>query len=116
LIKARTVLIALYAMVLAVMLLVTGWATMSQPVWEWGGLTTPPDHAWTIATLVDAYFGFLTFFVWVWWKERRRTKRAAWFIAIMLLGNIAMAVYLLRELTQLRGGESMDVLLTRRNA
>jgi hypothetical protein len=89
---------------------------MVQPVWEWGGLTRPPDHAWTIATLTDAYCGFLTFYAWVCWKERRRSARLAWFVAIMLLGNMAMASYLLRELCRLAPEESMDALLTRRHS
>ena len=48
---------------------------MRQPVWQWGGLTTPPDNAWTIATLFDAYYGFITFYVWVAYKERRWLPR-----------------------------------------
>ena len=43
-----------------------------------------PDP-WFIATLMDAYFGFLTFFVWVAYKERSWTVRSAWFVAIMML-------------------------------
>jgi len=111
---ARNLLITLFIVILAVMLTVTGWATLVQPVWEWGGLTTPPDHAWTIATLADAYCGFLTFFAWVCCKERRMVKRVAWFVGIMLLGNIAMATYVLRELLRLRGDDSIETLLTRK--
>ena len=111
---ARKPLITLFVLILAVMLAVTSWATMVQPVWEWGGLTTPPDHAWTIATLADAYCGFLTFFAWVCFKEQRAGKRVAWFVGIMLLGNMAMAAYVLRELRRLSGNDSIDVLLTRR--
>lgn len=113
--QTRTLLSAFFILVMIAMLLVTGWATMLQPVWEWGGLTTPPDHAWTIATLVDAYCGFLTFFAWVCFKERRFVRRVIWFIAIMLLGNMAMAAYCLLELSRLKSGDSMETLLVRRN-
>jgi hypothetical protein len=41
------------------------WASSQQPVLKWGGLTTPPDDHWTLATLVVACYGFLTFYVWV---------------------------------------------------
>ena len=51
------------------------WASTRQPVWEWGGLTTPPDNLWTIATLIDAYYGFVTFYAWVLWKEVRALPR-----------------------------------------
>ena len=112
---ARKSLTTLFVVILMVMLGVTSWATMVQPVWEWGGLVTPPDHAWTIATLADAYCGFVTFFAWVCFKERRIVRRVAWFVSIMLLGNIAMATYVLLELHQLRGNDSMEALLTHRN-
>jgi hypothetical protein len=108
-------LLLLFGAVLIGMALVTGWASHMQPVWAWGGLTAPPDNAWTIATLCDAYCGFLTFYVWVHYKERRGTRRIAWFVAIMALGNMAMAAYVLRELWRLRADESLAVLLTRPN-
>ena len=110
--KARTALRLLFGGILAAMLLVTGWASLSQPVWEWGGLVTRPDRAWTIATLADAYSGFLTFYAWVYYKERW-PGRIGWFVFIMLLGNIAMAVYVLRELGRLAPDEPVARLLTR---
>jgi hypothetical protein len=92
------------------------WVSTQQPVWEWGGLTTPPDHLWTIATLLDAYFGFITFYVWVLWKETRALPRLAWFVAIMLLGNIAISAYVLRLLAKLRRDDSFVTLLSARHA
>jgi hypothetical protein len=91
------------------------WASLQQPVWEWGGLTTSPDNYWTIATLIDAYYGFITFFVWVLWKEQRVGPRVAWFVAIMLLGNIAMSAYVLIQLFRLPPTASMGTLLSARN-
>ena len=92
------------------------WVSTRQPVWEWGGLTTPPDNLWTIATLIDAYYGFVTFYVWVLWKEMRALPRVLWFVAIMLLGNIAMSAYVLRQLARLEPADSMGTLLSARNA
>jgi hypothetical protein len=112
---SRRALQLLFVLILISMLAVTSWASLQQPLWEWGGLTTPPDNAWTIATLFDTYFGFLTFFVWVAYKERGAVARVAWFVAIMLTGNMAMAVYMLRELARLAPAEPFAVLLTRRN-
>ena len=106
----------LFGFILVSLVCWTGWASTQQPLWQWGGLTTPPDNLWTIATLIDAYYGFLTFYVWVLWKEPRALPRIGWFVAIMLLGNIAMAVYVLRQLARLAPGESMGTLLATRNA
>jgi len=110
---ARTALIALFAAILIGMLVVTGWASVTQPVWQWGGLVTPPDRAWTIATLSDAYAGFVTFYAWVFYKERA-LGRCVWFVAIMLFGNIAMASFVLRELARLKPDEPLANLLLRR--
>lgn len=110
---ARTVLRLVFGAILAAMLLVTGWASLAQPLWQWGGLVRGPDRAWTIATLADAYAGFLTCYAWVYYKERA-PGRIGWFVAIMLLGNIAMASYLLRELARLGPGEPLARLLARR--
>jgi hypothetical protein len=106
----------LFAFILVSLLGFTGWASTQQSVLDWGGLTAPPDNLWTIATLIDAYYGFLTFYVWVLWKEPRALPRVAWFIAIMLLGNMAMAAYVLRQLARLEPGDSMAPLLSVRNA
>jgi hypothetical protein len=110
---ARTALFLLFATILAAMLVVTTWASFVQPLWEWRGLVNRPDHAWTIATLFDAYFGFLTFYAWVFYKERW-AGRIGWFVFIMLFGNIAMAIYVLIEVSRLRPGEPVSRLLLRR--
>lgn len=112
---ARTTLKLMFALILVTMLGVTGWASLVQPVWEWHGLVTRPDHAWTIATLCDAYCGFLTFYAWVYYKERA-PGRLAWFVLIMALGNMATAAYMLRELARLRSGEPAHALLLRRGS
>ena len=91
------------------------WVSTRQSVLDWGGLTTAPDNLWTIATLIDAYYGFITFYVWVLWKETRALPRVLWFLAIMGLGNIAMSAYVLRQLARLGSEESMGTLLSARN-
>ena len=95
--NARPALAALFGAILVVMLVVTAPASLHQAVWDWGGLVTEPDRYWTIATLADAYCGFLTFYAWVFYKERSAVARVAWFVAIMLLGNFAMATYVLLQ-------------------
>jgi len=92
------------------------WVSTRQSVLDWGGLTTPPDNLWTIATFIDAYYGFITFYVWVLWKETRALPRVLWFLAIMGLCNIAMSAYVLRQLARLKRDEPLGVLLSARNA
>jgi isoprenylcysteine carboxyl methyltransferase (ICMT) family protein YpbQ len=103
----------LFSCIFLTLLGFTGWAGARMSVLQWGGLTTGPDRYWTIATLMDAYFGFLTFYVWVHFKESRWMPRIAWFIAIMLLGNMAMSAYVLLQLARLRPDQGASAILTR---
>jgi hypothetical protein len=109
----RTALKLLFGTILVVMLVVTVQASLQQSVLDWRGLVDGPDRWWTIATLADAYCGFLTFYAWVFYKERSTLARAGWFIAIMLLGNFAMATYVLRQLARLRDDQPLEQLLLR---
>jgi len=112
---ARTGLKLLFSFILISLAAYTTWASTQQAVWEWQGLVREPDRWWTIATLVDAYYGFLTFYAWVFYKEARAAGRIGWFVAIMLLGNMAMAAYVLRELARLRDDEPAHAILLRRS-
>ena len=112
---ARSALQLLFCSILALMAVVTVQASLHQAVWDWGGLVRGPDRWWTIATLADAYSGFLTFYAWVFYKEQRWGSRAGWFVAIMLLGNMAMAVYVLLQLRRLDAGQPAASILLRRN-
>jgi len=68
---------------------------------------------WAVATLFDAYFGFLTFFVWVCFKERGLAAKVIWFLLIMGLGNIAMSAYVLIQLFKLKSEEPLSNLVLR---
>ena len=109
----KAALIALFGVILAGMLAVTGWASLRVPIWKAGPDISDP---WSLATLADAYAGFLTFFVWVAYRESRLSARALWFVLIMALGNIAMSIYVLRELLRLAPGEPPSRLLEKRRA
>ena len=102
----------LFLVVLASMLWVTSWASLQCPLFA-----VPRDvlsHPWFIATLFDAYWGFTTFFVWVCYQQRSRLARTSWFVAIMLLGNIAMSSYCLAALVRIpRDGQLGDLLARR---
>jgi hypothetical protein len=58
-------------------------------------------NPWAWATLYDAYFGFITFFCWVAWRERSLGVKMIWLLLILLLGNIAMSLYVLIQLFSL---------------
>ena len=100
--------------VIASMLWVTSWASVQCPLFA-----VPRDvfaHPWFVATMFDAYWGFTTFFVWVCYKQTSWVSRVAWFVAIMLLGNIAMSSYCLAELMRTpRDGKISEVLTRRRD-
>jgi hypothetical protein len=103
----------LFGVVLGSMLWVTSWASLQCPLFG-----VPRDvftHPWFIATLFDAYWGFITFFVWVAYKQASWLARGAWLVAILFLGNIAMAAYCLSELFALpKDGRLADLLTLRR--
>jgi hypothetical protein len=105
----------LFCCIFAAMFAVSVWASTRQPLLQWGGLTTGPDRYWTLATLMDAYAGFLTFYVWVFYKEPRWLPRLAWFIAIMVLGNMAMSAYVLLQVLRLKNGQNASSILTAQN-
>jgi Protein of unknown function (DUF1475) len=70
-------------------------------------------NPWAMATLYDAYAGFITFFVWVAYKENSVWKSVVWFALIMGLGNIAMSFYVLLQLFRLKSDEPASRMLWR---
>ncbi|WP_415911127.1 DUF1475 family protein [Oleiharenicola sp. Vm1] len=105
----------LFSLVIVSMLGVTSWASLHQPLGEFARSATFREP-WVIATLFDAYWAFITFFVWVAWKEGTLAARVLWFVSIILLGNLAMATYLLRELFAVPADAPLAEVFARRNA
>ena len=100
-----------FIVVLIAMLGVTSWASSLVALWD-----TPravATHPWFIATLFDTYFAFLTFYCWVAYKETSNVARVTWLIAILLLGNIAMATYMIRILFKVSADADMKTILLR---
>ena len=99
-------------LVLALMLYVTISASLHQNIVS---ATRQLWHdPWFRATLADAYFGFLFFWLWVAWREQSVAQSILWFVLIMTLGNIAMAGYLLLQLRHIRRGEDLGRLFSRK--
>ena len=86
----------------------------SMQVSLWSSLHSFAGNPWAVATLWDAYFGFITFWVWVAFKESTMVARIVWLILILALGNIAMSAYMLIQLFRLKPDEGMQALLLRR--
>ncbi len=102
-----------FSLVLVAMLAVTAWASSAVALWN-----TPREvatHPWFIATLFDTYFAFLTFWIWLAWKEPTWPRRLGWLAAILLLGNIAMATYVLIQLFRLPKTATLEHLIARRS-
>ena len=102
-----------FLLILVSMLCVTTWASKQVPIWKLPYETW--THPWFIATLFDAYWGFLTFYCWLFYKEVSWLARIAWLVAILLLGNIAMAIYLLIQLFRVPLNARIEEMLLRRN-
>ena len=101
-----------FCIVLVSMLAVTSWASMQCALWE-----TPravATHPWFIATLFDTYWAFLTFYCWVVYKERGWIARIGWLLGILLLGNIAMAIYMLIQLFRVPATARIEDVLLRK--
>jgi hypothetical protein len=105
----RIFLIGLFASIFAAMAFITIAATLQRGMLT-AGSDLWPDY-WFRATLMDAYFGFITFYVWVAYKEQTNVARAAWLLAILLLGNFAMSTYVLRQLAKTRPFSWENLLL-----
>lgn len=86
--------------VLVLMLGVLTWASSLQALWS-----VPAEVAqnpWFLATLADAYCGFIIFFAWVVSREQTMNARVGWLAAILMLGNVATAIYLIRAFGAVR--------------
>lgn len=100
-------------------------ALMAVSVWATGHQAIAPaladlfgnpvggNNPWFIATLFDAYFAFLWFWLWVAYKETSWLLRGTWLVLILLMGNMAMAAYVLIQLYKLPTGAGVEQLLLR---
>ena len=91
----RAFLIALFSAIFVVMIGVTLWAASHSSLLDPAVRAAYTAQPWAIATLFDAYCGFITFFVWVAFRERGLGVKILWLVLILLLGNIAMSLYVL---------------------
>ena len=107
----KTALKVLFTTVMLVMAWVTVTASMDRGVMT--ALRELWPDPWFRATVADTYFAFLTISLWVWYKERGAAARVLWFLGIMVLGNFAIAAYLLVQLFKLKKEDPVTKILTR---
>lgn len=103
----------LFAAILIYMVSMTTWVSMHKSIVASGNEFSWTASPWAVATLFDAYFGFVTFYIWVAYKERTWAAKAVWFLLIMGLGNIAMSIYVLIQLFKLRPEQPAFAMLQR---
>jgi len=112
----KLVLKMLFAAILVYMIGMTTWVSLHKSI-----VLSPSEFSWTgspwaVATLFDAYLGFITFYTWVAYKETSWAARVIWFLLIMGLGNIAMSSYVLIQLFRLRPEQPAREILGRSRA
>lgn len=114
--KLRLTLLSLLAF--AALVGVSIWASAQLPIMaaiaDLAARPADGQNPWLVATLFDAYFGFLWFWAWIAYKETGALPRVAWLVLILLLGNLAMAAYMLLQLRRLQAGATPADLLLRR--
>jgi len=110
----KTVLKLLFGFIFVFMVAMT--VRTSLHVSLWSAMPAFAASPWSMATLYDAYFGFLTFFCWLAWRERSLALKVVWFLLVMTLGNIAMSAYVLWQLFGLKKEQGVDALFQQKAA
>lgn len=88
-----------FVLVLVVMTWVTVEASLDRSVLQ--GFVDIWADPWGRATLADAYFAFLTVFLWIAYREASAWRASVWLILLLTLGNFAIAGYFLWALSRL---------------
>lgn len=104
-----------FIVVLGSMLAVTTWASLGESITDFFRGPVAKDR-WFWAAMADAYWGFLTFYIWLAYKETSFLARTLWLLAILAFGNIAMAIYCLIQLFKVPAGAKLEDVLLRRRA
>jgi hypothetical protein len=95
------------------MIAVTTRASFDRSIVEALGQLLPDP--WFQATMCDAYCGFVTFYVWVAYKERQAWKKIVWFALVMSLGNIVMSAYVLLQIARMNADSTWNGVFADRN-
>ncbi|RYZ77282.1 MAG: DUF1475 domain-containing protein [Proteobacteria bacterium] len=99
--------------VLLAMIAITTSASLEKPVMD--GFMYLLQEKWGVATLMDAYFGFTFFYLWVAYREVTLGSRLLWLVFIMSFGTIAMAIYVLNAIRTTDRSLGLEGVLLRKN-
>ncbi len=98
-----------FSLILAVIIGVTAWASTYESVWD--GFVHVGREPWGLATLADAYLGFMTFYAWVLYRENSMMRKFVLLPVILFFGNIAMSLYVLWLAFKLPADASVERIL-----
>jgi hypothetical protein len=109
----RLLLILLFVVSVLSLLSLTTVASLERNVLDNGHLM---KDRWFLATLLDAYLGFITLYLWIAYKLDSNLARLAWGIGVMLLGNLAIGAFVIWQLLRWRPQMGWaDLLLAERD-
>ena len=60
------------------------------------GVRTVLENPWGRVTLVDLVVGFVLAGAWLGWREQSVAKSVPWWIAMVVTGNLALGIYVIR--------------------
>lgn len=87
-----------------VMVGVIGWAWSQSAIGD--DFSVISDRPWGVVSLVDLYLGLALAAVWVVYREASGLRAAAWVLALIVLGNLALGAYVAVAAAQaIRRGE-----------
>ncbi|MCC6230375.1 MAG: DUF1475 family protein [Phycisphaerales bacterium] len=81
----------IFALLAVVLIALIVWASVEKHVLEIFKVMLA--ERWGIVTLIDLYAGFVVTATWICVLERRAWRALPWLIAMVFLGNLATAVY-----------------------
>lgn len=96
-------------LVLLALLAATAWASLHENLLF--ALPRLLKDPWAVAALAQAGAGGLWSWLWIAHRERCGRTRAVWLLGLLLLGNLAMAAYLLVQLAKLPPEARVEDLL-----
>ena len=53
------------------------------------------SNPWGIMSMIDLYVGFILFSMWIFYREKNKTRAVAWIILMMVLGFFTACIYTL---------------------
>ncbi len=61
------------------------------------------QNPWGVVTLVEVYIGYVLFSAWIIQRERSMLTAGFWVLALMVIGHLVSAIYIIKATHQARG-------------